>query len=126
MSEIKKNSFHGVIIKVQNLDVCRSFYRDMLGLGAPVLDSNFWVEFKLQDGVSLILEQILEGENIPSGQGRVSWLYRPAELDALKTRMKAHGHEPVKLEYERLGNRVIVYKDPEGNFIYLFLQPDGK
>ena len=45
-----KNSLFGVIIKVNDLDLCRKFYRDVLNLGDPVLDSSFWVEFQTDDG----------------------------------------------------------------------------
>ena len=119
-SDKKQNSFYGVIIKVQNLDVCRSFYRDVIGLGAPSIDSNFWVEFKLQDDVALVLELINSAEKPSETRGRTSWLYKVADLDAMVAKLKEHGYEPFEGEQERLGYRVFVFSDPEGNLIYLF------
>ena len=52
-----ENSLFGVVIQVSNLDLCRAFYRDVLGLGAPVMDSSFWVEFRLDSQSSLFLEK---------------------------------------------------------------------
>ena len=37
----------GVVVRVRNLELCRAFYRDVLDLWTPLLDSNFWVEFRL-------------------------------------------------------------------------------
>ena len=52
-----ENSLFGVVIQVSNLELCRAFYRDVLGLGAPVMDSSFWVEFRLDSQSSLFLEK---------------------------------------------------------------------
>jgi len=35
----------GLILKVNDLDACRIFYRDLLQLGEPVLDSTFAVVY---------------------------------------------------------------------------------
>lgn len=120
LSDKTQNSFYGVIVKVENLDVCRSFYRDIIGLGVPVMDSNFWVEFKLQDDVSLVLEQAIEGERLPVGRGRVSWLYRVNDIETVLERLREHGYEPYASEQERLGYRVFMFFDPEGNPFHLY------
>jgi len=122
----EQNSLYGVIIKVESLDVCRSFYRDVLELGAPVVDSNFWVEFKLQEEVGLILEQAAKGEKLPVGRGRISWLYQVEDIDQLIARLKEHGYEPLKEEQERLGYRVYMYCDPEGNPFYLYSHEEAE
>lgn len=117
---INQNSLYGVIIKVENLDVCRSFYRDILELGPPVIDSNFWVEFELQEKVSLVLEQAAQNEKLPAGHGRTSWLYYATNMDRLVKKLKAHGYEPLYAERERIGYKVHTFCDPEGNHFYLF------
>ena len=53
-----ERSLYGIVVKVENLDLCRVFYRDILELGPPISDSNFWVEFRLQKDVSLVLELV--------------------------------------------------------------------
>ena len=52
-----KNSSFGVIIKVNNIDLCRNFYRNVLLLGDPVTDSSFCVEFQISDNFFLMLEK---------------------------------------------------------------------
>jgi len=108
-----QNSLYGVIVKVENLNACRSFYRDILNLGAPVMDSNFWVEFKISESASLILEQALTGEKLPAGRSRISWLCTVDNMKENLERLKKNGYEP--LEDERIGIKVFKFCDPEGN-----------
>lgn len=39
-----------ILIQVENLPLCRAFYRDALMLGNPEIDSNFLCRFRLADG----------------------------------------------------------------------------
>ena len=111
-----QNSLYGVIVKVENLNVCRSFYRDILNLGAPVMDSNFWVEFKINSSSSLIIEQAITGEKLPAGRGRIAWLCSVENLEETLTRLEKNGHEPITEEdEERIGVKIYKFCDPEGN-----------
>ena len=58
-----KNSLFGVIIKVNDINLCRRFYRDILNLGDPVVDSSFCVEFQVSKDFSLTLEKRYKHEN---------------------------------------------------------------
>lgn len=111
----QQNSLYGVIIKVENLNACRSFYRDVLDLGAPVMDSNFWVEFKINGSSSLILEEAIPGEKVPIGRGRISWACLVNDLEDIVKRLENNGFEPLKEEEERIGMKILKYCDPEGN-----------
>ena len=110
-----QNSLYGVIIKVENLNACRSFYRDVLDLGAPVMDSNFWVEFKINGSSSLILEEATPGEKIPPGRGRVSWGCSVNDLETTVARLEKNGFKPISEEEEHMGITILRYCDPEGN-----------
>ena len=44
------------VLSVADLAAERAFYRDVVGLGEPVMNSNVWVEFKLGE-CSFCLEQ---------------------------------------------------------------------
>ncbi|OGV53643.1 MAG: hypothetical protein A2X49_06220 [Lentisphaerae bacterium GWF2_52_8] len=114
-----ENSFYGIIIKVENLDRCRSFYRDILGLGAPVLDSNFWVEFKLSGEVSLALEKAQSEEKMPISRGRISWICRVESLEEVINRLDQYGFQPLYEEESRLDFKMYVFCDPEGNPFYV-------
>ena len=74
---MKKKHF-GIVIKVKNLTTCKVFYRDVLGLGDPVLDSNFRVEFQIDDSFCLILEKISSrsiGSSFRLMMRRAIWLF---------------------------------------------------
>jgi catechol-2,3-dioxygenase len=106
---------YGIVLKVRNLELMRFFYRDVLELGAPQSDSNFWVEFNLGDGVPLILEKALEDEAVPESAGRVSWIFKVDEIDAVIERLKLFGYDPKHDSTERIGLRLYEFHDPEGN-----------
>ena len=109
------NPLYGIALKVRNLELTRSFYRDVLELGAPVIDSNFWVEFKLGEGVPLILEKALEDEVIPDSSGRISWIFKTDEIEPVVARLKLFGYDPKCEAIERIGLKVYEFRDPEGN-----------
>ena len=46
-----------LVLLVSDLAAERAFYRDVVGLGEPVMNSNVWVEFRLDGGASFCLEQ---------------------------------------------------------------------
>ena len=50
MSNVRPGS--GVLIRVANLEQQRIFYRELLMLGNPVVDSAFWVESRPKNGWS--------------------------------------------------------------------------
>lgn len=113
------SSIYGVVIKVENLNVSRTFYRDVLRLGPPVMDSNFWVEFKLDKKTSLLLEEAAPGEKLPTGRGRIGWLCEVEDFQDTVEVLKEKGHEPIAEEEERGGKKVLPFCDPEGNLFYL-------
>lgn len=112
-------SFVGVTVKVENLDVARVFYRDTLELGAPVMDSTFWVEFKVGDKASLFLEQAHPEEKLVPTRGRVAWICETSNLEGIVAKLKELGHDPVAVATEKAGYQVLRFQDPEGNPFYL-------
>lgn len=109
------NPLYGIALKVRNIELSRSFYRDVLELGSPVVDSNFWVEFKLGDGIPLILEKALEDEALPESCGRISWIFKAEAVEPVVERLKLYGYEPRHEPVERVGLKVYEFRDPEGN-----------
>ena len=114
-----QNSVYGVVIKVENLSVCRTFYRDILRLGPPVMDSNFWVEFKLNNSAFLLLEEAAQGEKLSNARGRVGWICEVENFMETVDLLKEKGHDPIAREEERGGKKVLPFCDPEGNPFYL-------
>lgn len=122
-SKDRCNTIYGVLIKVQSLNATRSFYRDILDLGPPVMDSNFWVEFKIGEHASLILEQAMPNEKVPEGVGRIAWVCNAKDYTNTVVRLEENGFKPLSEENERLGKKVVKYLDPEGNPFMLCVKP---
>ena len=114
-----RNHMHGLVIKIENMKVSRAFYRDVLNLGPPIMDSNFWVEFKLSNCSSLILEQVDPTEKLSVSRGRMAWLCETNEFNSTVDNLARNGYEPIAEETERIGVKVRLYSDPEGNPFYL-------
>ena len=114
-----EKSLFGIVIQVSNLELCKAFYRDVLGLGAPVTDSTFWVEFKLDAQASLFLEKsdVLDTASIK--HGRLSWIYRTADPEGLKETLAAYGYVTQKVSTDQIGFPVYRLHDPEGNPFFI-------
>lgn len=118
-SQTQSSRIGGIVLKVENLASARVFYRDILNLGPPAVDSNFWVEFKLGDGTALILEEAIQGEKLPYCRGRIAWVCKVQDFKATVAKLREKGHEPVAEDTERGGVKVLPFCDPEGNPFYL-------
>ena len=114
-----RNHMHGIVVKIENMKPARSFYRDVLNLGPPIMDSNFWVEFKLGSCASLILEQVDPTEKLAFSRGRMAWLCETDAYDETVENLTKNGFEPISDETERVGVKARLYSDPEGNPFYL-------
>ena len=108
-------SFYGAVVRVRDLVKLRAFYRDVVKLGAPVVDSNFWVEFRLPGGGVLALEHCPSAEPGGSGRGNVSWLLLAASFDELVKQLKDAAVPLARPPLEVPGRRCATYADPEGN-----------
>ena len=109
----------GIVIKVKNLTSCKAFYRDVLELGEPVLDSNFRVEFQVGDSFCLTLEKNPWETVLPAASGRVSWFF-DEDAETIRSRMKAYGYAVPKLpDTEKKGEVFCWFTDPEGNPFYV-------
>jgi len=119
-TEDQKSMIYGVVIRTKNIDALRSFYRDVLDLGPPVVDSNYWVEFKVGDTTHLVLELIdEESENLTGKTGNIDWVFRVDNLDEEKQRLAKNKLEPISEEADRFGKRVLIYRDPDGNLLHI-------
>jgi predicted enzyme related to lactoylglutathione lyase len=110
---------YGTLVRVMDLPRLKAFYRDVLDLGQPVVDSNFWVEFALPGDGLLVLERC---ENIiPNTDGRnICWLLPVEDFGASKSRLDKHDLTPIHPPVKIPGVLAATYTDPEGNPFTLF------
>lgn len=122
-----ENNNFGIVIKVRNLTACKAFYRDILGLGDPVQDSNFRVEFRCGEAFSIFLEKNMWDEPVrmPSS-GSISWFFNRGDAKIIQEKMRLYGFSGSSWVVEnKAGKSLCRFTDPEGNAFYV-PAPDEK
>lgn len=112
---------YGVIINVAELDIARVFYRDTLGLGSPVVDSNHWIEFQLENGLVLGIRSQTKADKLTGSA--IMWVFYTTDYDAIKERLQAAHIEPLRVSPPPVGLKSEVFVDPEGNRFALAEKP---
>lgn len=109
---------HEIIVQVENIDVCRYFYREILQIGPMILDSNSHVVFTVDENCDLVLEKNT-GKYLEHASGAVHFAFHCNDIQALEERLKKDGL-PLSDRFERLGKVYRRGSDPEGNVFYMF------
>ncbi|MBQ7730742.1 MAG: VOC family protein [Lentisphaeria bacterium] len=105
-----------LVLQVADIAVERAFYRDIVGLGEPVMNSNVWVEFKLDGGTSFCLEQAAPNKPPLPPHGRTEFLFFVDSLGEFEKRYRAQNADaPEGIPCGQLGIHAMQYPDPEGN-----------
>ena len=107
-----------LVLSVADIAAERTFYRDVVGLGEPVMNSNVWVEFKLDGGASFCLEQAAPNKPPLPPHGRTEFLFFVDSLDEFEKRYRASGIQGAPAEgvpCGQVGIHAVQYPDPEGN-----------
>jgi predicted enzyme related to lactoylglutathione lyase len=109
---------------VQEIGKMKAFYKDVLKLGEPVVDSNFWIEFRVCGNGVLILEQSgnVVKSKVKHGQ---SWLMPVADFNATVAHYKEMEVWQVRPPVEVPGYRTATYADPEGNTFTIYAPRDS-
>ena len=102
-----------IVIKVNDLNNCRFFYRELLELGEPVVDSSYAVSFELMPGFRLILEKSA-APYLEHASAAASLLFTVSDLDRLRRRLEDAGYTPAFDNNPHLGG-FLIGSDPEGN-----------
>lgn len=116
---MNKNTFSGIVIRVKDMDLCRSFYQNVIGLGMPVMDSCFWCEFNINGDSSLYLEKADTDEVLPAKSGRVAWMLQVPDIQTFASNMEKSGYSQEHASADRVGFIVYAYRDPEDNLFYV-------
>jgi hypothetical protein len=108
----------GIVIKVNNLDNCRIFYRDILNLGEPLIDSSFVVQFSLAENLNLILEKN-QGTFLEHASSATSWSFECNDIEALSTKLQDSGFPGLFDAITFGSSRFYKGRDPENNVFYV-------
>ncbi len=106
-----------LVLTVADIAAERAFYRDIVGLGEPVMNSNVWVEFKLDGGASFCLEQADSSKASLPPHSRTEFLFFVDSLDEFEKHYRSSGIKdaPEGIPCEQVGFHAVQYPDPEGN-----------
>ena len=116
-----KNALVEIVIRVNDLDLCRIFYRETLQFGDPVVDSGFIASFKISEGVLLTLEKT-EAPFLEHASGATMWRFGTDDLEALRERISYSGGNLVEDPCSGFWRGV----DPEGNVFLVREECDGR
>jgi len=109
----------GLILRVNDIDMCRLFYRDLLELGEPVFDSTFAVVFQLAENLTLTLEKSA-AEYLEHDSAASTIAIAVPDLEIFAEKLDSGGC-PLDEESIRIG--ITEYRrgiDPEGNPFLVF------
>ena len=105
---------YGVVIQVHDLTQVKAFYRDVLKLTGPTVDSTFWVEFALPGNGIVALEKC---ENVvPTARKReISWVLHVDDFEEKVKDLRDRNVPEVRPSLDIPGKRCHTFADPEGN-----------
>ena len=110
-----ENSASSVIIKVKDINICRSFYRNVLNMGNPIVNSNFRVEFIMAKHNTLALLYEHDHEPIITDQETPPLIELNENIDEICSRL-----DEIEYHYEFIDNEMknsYRMRDPEGRMI---------
>ena len=120
-----KNSLFGVIIKVNNIDICRNFYRNVLDLKDPVIDSSFCVEFHITKDFFLMLEKS-DARFLEHESSATSWACKVKSIEDVRYRALLHAYKLNMSKRLHEGEYLYRCQDPEKNVFYIFSDEEEK
>ena len=106
-----------IIILVNSLEQCRYFYREMIKLGEPVIDSSESVVFKLSENCNLVLEET-KAKYLEHTSSAVSWSIEVEDFDTICAGLEKNSHTSGE-EFIRFGRRTRRVCDPESNPFFI-------
>ena len=114
----KTSGISGVMLRVKNLDQARIFYRDLLRLGEPLVDSGFWVEFLAPGGSRVILEKS-EAPYLEHEASATTLVLATPAAEAIRRDLEGQGYAITPEVKIHPGEAFYRGQDPEGNVFYL-------
>lgn len=113
-----KNPVFSVVVKIRNLQSCRTFYAALPGFGEPVMESSFAVVFRPACGMEFVLVKS-EAKYLEHGSSATAWSFEVPDLEAFKA-VLAKFDLPLETPDFTLGCGAFLRgADPEGNLFYV-------
>ena len=107
--------FYGAVVRVTDINRCRTFYAQVLGLGDPVVDSKFWVEFVPCAGRMVVALEKVDAQETSGGDQGTAVCLQVSDLDAFIDRLREHGGAVEAATTLVSGRKAVRFRDPERN-----------
>lgn len=109
-----------IVLLVENIDVCRYFYREAMRLGEPMLDSSSQVIFVLSERCRLVLEKC-SMPYLEHASGACRFTLCPDDPELFVGSLRQNG---VTLDdgFDRSGRKILCGSDPEGNVFQILIR----
>jgi len=127
MSGCPEQRLYAVVVRARDLPRMRRFYSQVVGLGEPVVDSNFWVEFQSGEGanvLALVRAPVVPGAQEASqeaadrpGECRVAACLVVENLQRFRSRLDEADVRQLGTVRLPSGARGVYFSDPEGNMV---------
>ncbi len=104
----------GLLLRVADLQLCRTFYRDLLRLGEPAADSSFATEFEVSENFVLRLE-LNTSPALEHASSAASWIFECSDPQSLLNSLADAGYPVEPVPETRGGGTCFRASDPEGN-----------
>ncbi|MBE6385702.1 MAG: hypothetical protein E7048_08565 [Lentisphaerae bacterium] len=107
-----------VIIKVNDLPLCESFYRDVLQLGQCEMSSSFGSFYSIAPDTGLYLLKT-NARFLEHGSSAVCWSFTTPDMEALEHRLLKAGFPLLKEKFHLGCDEYRRGMDPEGNQFFV-------
>ena len=109
---------YGTVLQVNDLNLCRCFYRDTLNLGEPEIDSTELTVFRLNcDGEVFLVLQKNPLPCLEHASSAVSWFMKLPDATAIAKKLECDGYPVCAVDL--YGEEFFRISDPEGNAFFI-------
>jgi hypothetical protein len=114
-----RDNLFGIVIRTTDMQRSRFFFRNVLMLGEPELDSNFWLRFALPGGGHLFVEASPAPPVMLEGYRRMPWVYQPKNPKKVLASLEKAGHDTEAKVLEQGGMILHRVADPDDNIFFV-------
>ena len=114
-----RDNLFGIVIRTSDMQKSRLFFRNVLMLGEPEMDSNFWLEFALPGGGYLFVEASPAPPIMLEGYRRMPWVYQPKNPSKVLSSLRKAGYDTEAKVMEQGGMTLHRVLDPDDNIFFV-------
>ena len=114
-----RENLFGIVIRTSDIQRSRFFFSNILMLGEPELDSNFWLSYALPGGGDLFVEASPAPPVMLEGYRRMPWVYRPDDPEKVLASLRKAGYNTEAKVLEQGEMTLHRVTDPDDNIFFV-------